>query len=82
MDIIKISMIGLIGVLLAVPLKNYKNEYGIYIAFAVCLLILTYSVNYFTKVLTGLESLQIYLGDDFKYLSVLLKAVGAAYIPV
>ena len=80
MDIIKIGMIGLIGVLLAVPLKNNKYEYGIYIAFAVCLLILTYSVNYFTKVLTGLESLQIYLGDDFKYLSVLLKAVGAAYI--
>lgn len=80
MDIIKIGLIGLVGVLMAVPLKSYKNEYGMYIGVAVCLLILTYSVNYFTRVVTGLESMQIYLGDNFKYLSVLLKAVGAAYI--
>ncbi len=80
MDIVKIGMIGLLGVLLAVPLKSYKSEYGIYAAFAVCLLILTYSVNYFTRILTGMESLEAYLGDHYQYLSVLLKAVGAAYI--
>lgn len=73
-------MIGLVGVLLAVPLKSYKAEYSIYIGLAVCLLILTYSVNYFTRILTGMESLQNYLGDNFKYLSVLFKAVGAAYV--
>lgn len=80
MDIIKIGLIGLVGVLLAVPLKSYKNEYGIYIGFAVCLLMLTYSVNYFTGILTGMESLHNYLGDNFRYLSVLFKAVGAAYV--
>ncbi|MCM1040029.1 MAG: stage III sporulation protein AD [Roseburia sp.] len=80
MDVIKIGLIGLIGVLLAVPLKSYKNEYGIYIGLGVCLLILTYSVNYFTRVLEGMESMQTYLGDNFKYLSLLLKAVGAAYV--
>lgn len=80
MDIIKIGLIGLTGVLLAVPLKSYKTEYSIYIALAVCLLILTYSVNYFTRILTDMESLQNYLGDSFQYLSVLFKAVGAAYV--
>ena len=80
MDIIKIGLIGLVGVLVAVPLKSYKNEYGIYIGFAVCLLILTYSVNYFTSILSGMETLERYLGDSFQYLSVLLKAVGAAYV--
>lgn len=80
MDIIKIGLIGLIGVLLAVPLKSYKAEYSIYIALAVCLLILTYSVNYFTRILADMESLQSYLGDSFQYLSVLFKAVGAAYV--
>lgn len=73
-------MVGLLGVLLAVPLKSYKSEYGIYAAFAVCLLLLTYAVNYFTQILTGMERLQGYLGDNFQYLSVLFKAVGAAYI--
>lgn len=80
MDIIKIGLIGLIGVLLAVPLKSYKAELGIYIGLAVCLLILTYSINYFTRILTDMEGLQSYLGDNFKYLSVLFKAIGAAYV--
>ncbi|MCM1387524.1 MAG: stage III sporulation protein AD [Bacillus sp. (in: Bacteria)] len=80
MDIVKIGLIGLVGVLVAAPLKSYKNEYGIYIGFAACLLILTYSVNYFVRILSGMEMLEQYLGDSFKYLSVLLKAVGAAYV--
>ena len=80
MDIIKIGMAALLGVLLVIPLKSYKSEYGIYAAFAVCLLLLTYAVNYFTRILTGMERLQGYLGDNFQYLSVLFKAVGAAYI--
>lgn len=80
MDIIKIGLIGLVGVLVAASMKSYKNEYGVYIGFAVCLLILTYSVNYFARIMTGMESMQTYLGDNFKYLSLLFKAVGAAYI--
>lgn len=80
MDIIRIGLIGLIGVLLAAPLKSYKTEYGIYIGLAICLLILGYSVNYFTRILSDMSSLQSYLGDDFQYLSVLFKAVGAAYV--
>lgn len=80
MDIIKIALIGLIGILLATPLKSYKAEFSIYIGLAVCLLILTYSVNYFIRILTGMERLQNYLGDNFQYLSILFKAVGAAYV--
>ncbi|MCM1087154.1 MAG: stage III sporulation protein AD [Muribaculaceae bacterium] len=80
MDIIRIGLIGLIGVLLAAPLKSYKAEYGIYIGLAICLLILGYSVNYFTRILSDMSSLQSYLGDNFQYLSVLFKAVGAAYV--
>ncbi|MDE7284748.1 MAG: stage III sporulation protein AD [Lachnospiraceae bacterium] len=80
MEIIKIALIALVGILLAVPMKSYKLEYSIYIGLAVCLLILTYSVNYFTRILTGMESLQTYLGDNFQYLSILFKAIGAAYV--
>lgn len=80
MEIIKIALLALVGILLAVPMKSHKPEYSIYIGLAVCLLILTYSVNYFTRILTGMESLQTYLGDNFQYLSILFKAVGAAYV--
>ena len=80
MDIVKIALIGLAGVLIAIPVKSHKAEYGVYIGLAVCLLILTYSINYFTQILTGMENLQRYLGESFEYLSLLFKAVGAAYV--
>ena len=80
MDVIKITLIGITGVLFALSVKGYKPEFAAYTGLAVCLLILTYAVNYFVRILDGMESLQNYLGDGYQYLSVLFKAVGAAYV--
>lgn len=80
MDVIKIGLIGLVGILLAVSLKSYKAEYSAYIGTAVCLLILTYAVNYLSQILKEMENFQKYVGENFQYLSILFKAVGAAYI--
>ena len=48
MEMIKIGLVGVIGILLAVPLKSYKAEFGTYIAIAVCLIILGYALQYFS----------------------------------
>lgn len=80
MDIIKIVLIGITGVLFALSMKSSKPEFAAYIGLAVCLLILTYAINYFVRILESMESLQVYLGDNYQYLSVLFKAVGAAYV--
>lgn len=79
MDMIKAGMIGVTGILLAVSLKNYKAEYGIYVALAVCLIMLEYIMHYFLQILSGIEMLRGYLQDHYSYLSLLLKAVGATY---
>ncbi len=79
MDMIKAGMIGVTGILLAVSLKNYKAEYGIYVALAVCLIMLEYIMRYFLQILSGIEMLRGYLQDHYSYLSLLLKAVGATY---
>lgn len=79
MEIIKIGLIGITGILIAVPLKSYKTEYGIYISIAVCLVIFGYAVQYFAGILSAMERLQGYLKNNYSYLSVLLKAVGATY---
>lgn len=80
MDIIKIVLIGITGVLFALSVKSGKPEFAAYIGLAVCLLILTYAINYFVRILESMESLQSYLGDNYQYLSVMFKAVGAAYV--
>ncbi len=79
MDMIKIGLAGIVGVLFAVSIKSYKAEYGIYIAVAVCLIILEYIVRYFMQILTGMEQIRSYLNENYQYLALLLKAVGATY---
>lgn len=79
MEIIKIGLIGITGILLAVPLKSYKAEYGIYISIAVCLVIFGYAAQYFVGILAAIDKLRGYLKDNYSYLTVLLKAVGATY---
>lgn len=79
MDMIRIGLVGVIGVLLAVSVKSYKAEYGIYIAVAVCLIIMEYIVRYFMQIMTGIEQIRGYLSENYQYLALLLKAVGATY---
>lgn len=79
MDMVKAGMIGVVGVVFAVSLKSYKAEYGIYVTLAVCLVILEYIVRYFMQILSGMEQLRGYLRENYSYLALLLKAVGATY---
>lgn len=79
MDMVKAGVVGVVGVLFAVSLKSYKAEYGIYVAVAVCLVILEYITRYFMQILTGIEQLRGYLQENYSYLALLLKAVGATY---
>ena len=79
MDMMKIALIGIVGILLAVPLKSYKAEYGIYMGIAICLVILGYGMQYLAGILSSVEQLKEYLKDNYSYITVLLKAVGATY---
>lgn len=79
MDMVKIGLVGIVGVLFAVSIKSYKAEYGIYVAVAVCLIILEYIIRYFMTVLTGMEQIRGYLNENYQFLALLLKAVGATY---
>lgn len=79
MDMVKAGVIGVIGVLLAVSLKNHKAEYGVYVALAVCFVMLEYIMRYFMQIVSGMEQLRGYLRENYSYLALLLKAVGATY---
>lgn len=79
MDMVRIGMVGIVGILLAVPLKSYKAEYGIYMGIAVCLVVLGYAVQYFKGILDVMGQLHDYLENNYSYITLLLKAVGATY---
>ena len=79
-EIIKVGLLGIVGVLLAVQFKSHKPEYGMYIGFAVSILIFSYVLGQVEAVVTQLDLIQQYLGDTKSYLSILLKVIGITYI--
>ena len=80
MEVVKIVMIGITGVLLALFLKESKPEYSGYLSFAVGICILGYAVEKLSYLFESIKKIQEFLPVDEKYVLVLLKMTGATYI--
>ena len=79
-EIIKVGMLGIVGVLIAVQFKAQKPEYGIYIGLAIGIMIFCYALKEFEAVLAQFDRIREYLGTGENYLAVLLKVIGITYI--
>lgn len=80
MEVVKIVMIGITGVLLALFLKESKPEYSVYLSLAVGICILGYAVGKLSYLFESIKKIQEFLPVDEKYVIVLLKMTGATYI--
>ena len=80
MEVVKIVMIGITGVLLALLLKESKPEYSDYLSFGVGMSILGYAVEKLSYLFESIKKIQEFLPVDEKYVLVLLKMTGATYI--
>ncbi len=80
MEIIKIGMLGVAGVMLALQFKSGRPEYALYLGAAVCLIIFTFSVNGLQVLLERVKELQGTLSGSNDYLGFLFKAVGITYV--
>ena len=80
MEVVKIVMIVITGVLLALFLTERKPEYSVYLSFAVGICILGYAVEKLSYLFESIKKIQEFLPVDEKYVLVLLKMTGATYI--
>ena len=80
MEIVKIGILGVAGVMLALQFKSGKPEYGLYLGAAVCLIIFVFSVRGLGALLLKVQELEEYLKGSGSYLGFLLKAVGITYV--
>ena len=80
MEVVKIVMIGITGVLLALFLKESKPEYSVYLSFAVGICILGYAVEKLSYLFDSIKKIQEFLPLDEKYVLLLLKMTGTTYI--
>lgn len=80
MSIMQIGIIGMIGALLAVQLKQCKAEYGIYISIAISLLIFFNILGHLESIIDTLRSISQFVSFDTTYIGTLLKMLGITYI--
>lgn len=80
MDIFRIGILGIAGVILALQFKSNKPEYGLYIGFAVCLLIFSFTLSGLSSILGSMGIMEKYVSSNETYFSVLLKVIGITYI--
>ncbi len=79
-ELIRVSFLGIAGVLLAVQFKSQKPEYGMYIGFAIGILIFAFCLRQVEAVLLQFGRIRDYLGGAESYLSILLRVIGITYI--
>ena len=80
MEVVRIVMLGMTGVLLGLFLKGTKPEYSIYISLAAGILIFFYMTEKLSYLFSSVLKIQECLPLDTEYLTTLLKIIGITYI--
>lgn len=80
MDIVKIAILGIAGVLIALPLKREKSEYSTFIAMVVGICIFVYLLTKVETILNFVEELKSVIVVDGRYIGLVIKMVGITYV--
>ncbi len=80
MEIVKIGILGVAGVMLALQFKGTRPEISMYLGFAICIIIFSLSLDGLFTILHQVETLQQYISAGSTYFKLLFKAVGITYI--
>lgn len=80
MEIVRISVIGVAGILLAILVKEVRPEYAFYITMAAGIAILFFSVGKLSYLLENFKAIKEYIPMETTYLHILLKMIGITYI--
>lgn len=80
MNIMYIALIAVAAVLLALQFKEVKQEYGLYISLAVCVIIFMYSISKFSLIIDGINELSSYIDIHNSYIVTLVRIIGVTYV--
>lgn len=79
-EIVKVGLLGVLGILIAIQFKSAKPEYATYIGIAIGILLFGYVLNELQVMLTSLNWLGNMFEGSGEYLSILMKVIGITYI--
>lgn len=80
MDIVKIAILGIAGVLLALPFKKERGEYSTLIAIVICICIFVYLLTKVETILSFAGELEGLINIDSRYIGMVVKMVGITYV--
>ena len=80
MEVIKISVLGVAGVLLGHMMKNTRPEFSGYLTLGMGVLILGLAVGKLDYLFESLEEIRSYIPIDSAYMAAILKMIGITYI--
>lgn len=80
MDIAKIIGIAFVAVIVVNLIKNYRPEFAIYASIIAGAIILFFTINELTPIVSMLQNLSDKMGVSSKFFGILLKITGIAYL--
>ncbi len=80
MELIKLVLLAIAGVLLGIQFRGSKQEFSVYIGMVLCLLILGAGLDRMKGILYEFTVLQQVFSQDYAYLEILLKVIGITYL--
>lgn len=80
MDMLKIAVLGICGMLLAILMKETKMQFAILVSITVCIVIFFYTLSRLSELTSVFGTLTEYMILKSAYMEILLKIVGIAYI--
>ena len=80
MDILKIAVLGIAGVLTALVLKQEKEEYSLFTSITVCICIFVYLLTKVETILNFTERMENLIAVDSRYIALVIKMVGITYV--
>lgn len=79
MDIVKVGMMGITGVLVAVLLQKEKKEYSFFISLAIAVCIFVFALTKLETVLAFVEKMEGMVQVDSRYILLVMKMIGISY---
>lgn len=80
MGVIKVSIIGIVGMILSVVIKKTQGEYSVLIGLATTTLIFYFIISKLGFMIQDILSLMDISGINRSYIQILLKMTGITYI--
>lgn len=80
MNIIQVGILGVVGILFAVQLKQEKSEAAIFLCIAISLIIFANILGYLEQLVGTLREISGYVQIDSSYITTLIKMLGITYL--